>query len=58
MTDAYKIAGAGTSGGGAAIGAYNYVKDKFDNKKKKQTKSSVGVQAEMTEAEDLNQKCL
>jgi 5'(3')-deoxyribonucleotidase len=56
MTDpAYKIAGAGTSGGGAAIGAYNYVKDKFDNKKKKQTKSSGGPsipQAEMTEAEE------
>ena len=56
MSDpAYKIAGAGTSGGGAAIGAYNYVKDKFDNKKKKQTKSSDGPsipQAEMTEAEN------
>ena len=56
MTDpAYKIAGAGTSGGGAAIGAYNYVKDKFDNKKKKQTKSSDGPsipQAEMKEAEE------
>ena len=56
MSDpAYKIAGAGTSGGGAAIGAYNYVKDKFDNKKKKQTKSSGGPsipQAEMTEAEE------
>ena len=56
MSDpAYKIAGAGTSGGGAAIGAYNYVKDKFDNKKKKQTKSSDGPsipQAEMTEEEN------
>ena len=56
MTDpAYKIAGAGTSGGGAAIGAYNYVKDKFGNKTKKQTKSSGGPsipQAEMTEAEE------
>ena len=56
MSDpAYKIAGAGTSGGGAAIGAYNYVKDKFDNKKKKQTKSSDGPsipQAEMKEAEN------
>ena len=53
MSDpAYKIAGAGTSGGGAAIGAYNYVKDKFDNKKKKQTKSSDGPSIPQTEAED------
>ena len=51
----YKIAGGLTSGGGAAYGAYNYVKDKFDKKKKKQTKSSDGPSippAEMTEAEN------
>ena len=52
MTDpAYKIAGAGTSGGGAAVGAYNYVKDKFD-KKKKQTKSSGGPSIPQAESLD------
>ena len=51
----YKIAGGLTSGGGAAYGAYNYVKDKLSNKTKKQTKPATGPsipQAEMTEAEN------
>ena len=43
MTDpAYKIAGGATSGGGAAVGAYNYVKDKLDKNKNKKTKPADG----------------
>jgi tRNA nucleotidyltransferase (CCA-adding enzyme) len=50
----YKIAGGLTSGGGAAYGAYNYVKDKFGNKTKKQTKSSGGPS--IPQAENLDEE--
>ena len=53
MTDpAYKIAGGATSGGGAAVGAYNYAKDKFSNKTKKQTKPATGPTIPQAESLD------